>query len=181
MDVTLVIEKGTAKKQTLRLRNPDTIIGRQKGCDLRIPSAIVSRRHCLLRFRDDCLTVEDLDSSNGTFLNGERVSGKEVVRPGDRLEIGPLVLLVQYQLTQAAIDRLLRGEGVADDDAEELVEALPLVEEDPNTVRLEDAVEPILTEPEEVIEAAPILDDAEGWQLPEADDLRNILSRMDGK
>jgi predicted component of type VI protein secretion system len=185
MDVKLVIAAGAAKKQTIRLRTEETLIGRQKGCDLRIPSATVSRRHCLLRFQEEYLTVEDLDSSNGTFLNGERVTRKEVVRPGDRLEIGPLVFLVQYQLTPAAIDRLLRGDPL-EGAAEEFVEALPLAEDDPNTVKVDgsgpegtDRGEPAGAD--EVVEGIPLLDDAEGWQLPEAGELRDILSHLDDK
>jgi predicted component of type VI protein secretion system len=191
MDVKLVISKGAAKKQTIRLRTDETVIGRQKGCDLRIPSATVSRRHCLLRFQQDYLTIEDLDSSNGTFLNGERITRKEVVRPGDRLEVGPLVFVVQYQLTQAAIDLLLRGdplEGEAEAfvEVEPVDEPLPLAEEDPNTVKVDasdakpkDAQEDAAAD--EVIEGVPILDDAEGWKLPPAGDLRDILSHLDDK
>ena len=44
MDVKLVIERGAKNKQTLNLRSEQTIVGRRDGCDLRIPSAAVSRR-----------------------------------------------------------------------------------------------------------------------------------------
>src|SRR5437870_8147434 len=89
MDVKLVIERGAKNKQTLQLRSEETIVGRRDGCDLRIPSAAVSRRHCRLSFHDEFLVVEDLDSANGTYLNGERVTKPRKVKPGDRLEIGP--------------------------------------------------------------------------------------------
>jgi pSer/pThr/pTyr-binding forkhead associated (FHA) protein len=186
MDVKLVVTKGTRKKQTIPLRTEETIVGRQKGCDLRIPAGTVSRRHCLLRFRDDFLTVEDLDSANGTYLNGERITGREVVRPGDKLEVGPLVFVVQYQLTQAAIDRLLRGDPMEMSEAD-FVDGLVLAEGDPNTVKVDfpaaDSKIPVeAVEPEEVVEAIPILEeDVGGWQLPEPDDLRNILSRLEDK
>lgn len=113
MDVKLVIEQGSSATKTIRLRSVETIIGRQSGCDLRIPSGAVSRKHCRLSFHDDFLTVEDLDSANGTVVNGERIEGPHVLRPGDRLEVGPVTFVVKYQLTPAAIDRLLREGGDA--------------------------------------------------------------------
>jgi hypothetical protein len=61
---------------------------------------------------NDVVTVEDLESINGTFLNGARVRDVEVVRPGDRLTIGPVMLLVQYTLTPAALERLGGAEEV---------------------------------------------------------------------
>lgn len=85
------------------------IIGRQKGCGVRIPSAQVSRQHCLVSFKDDLLSVEDLTSANGTYINGRRITRREFLRPGDLLKVGPVTMLVQYQLTQAAVGRLLQA------------------------------------------------------------------------
>jgi pSer/pThr/pTyr-binding forkhead associated (FHA) protein len=108
MNVKLVVQKSGKPGQTFHLRSAEMIVGRQKGCGVRIPSGEVSRQHCLLSFMNDLLSVEDLSSANGTFLNGRRISKREFVRPGDKLKVGPVTLLVQYQLTQAAIDRLLQ-------------------------------------------------------------------------
>lgn len=108
MDVKLVVQKRGRPGQTFQLRSAEMIVGRQKGCGVRIPSAEVSRQHCLLSYSDDLLSVEDLSSANGTFLNGRRIGKREFVRPGDKLKIGPVILLVQYQLTQAAVARLLQ-------------------------------------------------------------------------
>src|SRR5439155_13231861 len=93
MDVRLVVKKGAESKRTLRLKSEETIVGRRKDCDLKIRSSEVSRRHCLLCYQDGVLFVEDLDSVNGTYLNGQRVAGREAVRPGDELEIGPIHLV----------------------------------------------------------------------------------------
>src|SRR2546427_5510937 len=124
MDVILEVKRGSKETRQVRLRTEETIVGRQDGCDLRIPSSAVSRRHCRLSFRNEYLTVEDLDSSNGTFVNGVRITGQQVVRPGDLVEIGPVTFLVKYQLTRAAIDRLLE-EGI---EAEEEVPEVPVEE-----------------------------------------------------
>jgi pSer/pThr/pTyr-binding forkhead associated (FHA) protein len=167
MDVKLVVEKGPTRTRKIRLHSEETIIGRRQGCDLRIPSASVSRRHCLLRFRDGYLTVEDMESANGTFLNGERISGRQVVRPGDKLEIGPVIFVVEYQLTQAAIDHMMSGGehfevvGEAVEDVTELaeveeVEELEAVEEVEEIAEAEaiDEVEEI-KEVEAVVDAEP--------------------------
>jgi len=197
MDVRLVIEKGPTKVRTIRIRSEDTVVGRQQGCDLRIPSKIVSRRHCLLSFRDGYLTAEDLNSANGTFVNGERIEGKEVVRPGDRLEIGPLVFVAEYQLTQDAIDRLLGAGEVAEleEELQELTEAdaadadngefLPELDEDRETVDADEIpsnpTSADLEVPAQVgNESVVILDDAEPLLLPDDGELRDILSNLDG-
>jgi predicted component of type VI protein secretion system len=197
MDIRLVIEKGPTKTRIIRIRSEETVVGRQQGCDLRIPSKTVSRRHCLLSFRDGYLTAEDLDSANGTFRNGERISGKEVVRPGDRLEIGPLVFVAEYQLTQDAIDHLVGTGDVAEleEELQELSdgegadadygECLPELDEE---VEMPDAdlvpsnpTSPELEVPAEVgNESVVILDDAEPLLLPEDGELRDILSNLDG-
>jgi pSer/pThr/pTyr-binding forkhead associated (FHA) protein len=97
MDVKLRVIKGSQRTAEIVLRREETFIGRQSGCGLRIPAASVSRLHCRLCAYDGRVTVEDLGSANGSFLNGVRISGVAVVRPGDQLEIGPVVFVVDYQ------------------------------------------------------------------------------------
>jgi hypothetical protein len=153
----------------------------------------------MLIVQDGYLTVEDLDSVNGTLLNGQRTTGRQIVRPGDRLAIGPLCFLVQYHLSREAIQRLRQGddaaplEAVAEaeeldvlplaeveaDDADvEALEALPEVEDIPEAAVAEDEeelLEPIAVDDEEVQTAS------EGWQLPESNELRDILEQMEGE
>src|SRR5438105_2840410 len=106
MDVRLVLEKGNTRAKVVRVHADETIIGRRKDCDLRILSSQVSRRHCLISVHDGYVSVEDLDSVNGTFVNGKRVTGRAVLRPGDHLGIGALRFVVEYELTQDALDRI---------------------------------------------------------------------------
>lgn len=100
MKAALVVKKGSSKAQVIELRNLITLVGRMQGCDLRIPAKAVSRHHCKLRLKYDYVTVEDLDSANGTFVNGTRVEGKQTLRPGDQLQIGPVVFEVKYNLSK---------------------------------------------------------------------------------
>ena len=67
----------------------EAVLGRGDDCELRLESGGASRRHAAVRTAPDggCW-VRDLGSTNGTFVNGERVEGERVLRPGDRIEIG---------------------------------------------------------------------------------------------
>jgi pSer/pThr/pTyr-binding forkhead associated (FHA) protein len=94
LSIQLTIVNGPTRTASVRLRKTATLIGRQKGCDIRIPSDEISRRHCLLYLDKGKLTVEDLNSANGTFLNGQRIQNREMLKPGDRITVGPLVFRV---------------------------------------------------------------------------------------
>lgn len=63
-------------------------IGRDPDNDLVIDAPMVSRRHARLIVEGDRTRIEDLGSSNGTYINGERVHGSATVRPGDRIGLG---------------------------------------------------------------------------------------------
>ncbi|HTU96928.1 MAG TPA: FHA domain-containing protein [Solirubrobacteraceae bacterium] len=71
----------------------ELLVGRHDACDVMVGHPSVSRRHARLSFRDGHWVLRDLDSTNGT-----RVNGKAVVRcrlePGDRLSLGSADLLV---------------------------------------------------------------------------------------
>lgn len=140
MNVQLLVNQGAARGKKIELRYETTIVGRRRDCNLCIPSSEVSRRHCLLQFQDGYLTIEDLNSINGTFLNEQRIGDKNVVYPGDRLTIGPVHFTVQYELSPEARERLqvsspTQAEGVP-------LEAVP-VEEEPPTVNADDGLVPI--------------------------------------
>jgi pSer/pThr/pTyr-binding forkhead associated (FHA) protein len=71
-----------------------TSVGRHNDCLIRIKSAQVSRRHCELFELDGKLHIRDLGSSNGTFVNGKRVTGQHALKPGDELTVGAVTLRV---------------------------------------------------------------------------------------
>jgi pSer/pThr/pTyr-binding forkhead associated (FHA) protein len=68
-------------------------IGRSTGAEFMLDAPLVSRLHCQLSAADDVLHVKDLDSTNGTFVNGERVVSAKL-QPGDRLRIGRAELTI---------------------------------------------------------------------------------------
>ncbi len=62
-------------------------IGRSPGAEFIVEAPLVSRLHCQLTSNADALHVKDLDSTNGTFVNGKRVTTSPL-REGDRLTVG---------------------------------------------------------------------------------------------
>ena len=68
-------------------------MGRAPGADFMMDAAMVSRLHCRLSAGPSELQVEDLDSTNGTFVNGRRVE-RGVLKNGDRLGVGRVMLTV---------------------------------------------------------------------------------------
>ena len=74
-------------------------VGRATGADFIVDAALVSRVHCrLTALPDGELEVRDLDSTNGTFVNGERVDRARLA-DGDRLQVGRLELVVSREAT----------------------------------------------------------------------------------
>jgi hypothetical protein len=71
----------------------ELLVGRHQGCDVVLDDPSVSRRHALLRFRDGHWILRDLESTNGSLVNGEPVIRCQL-RPGDHLMLGDESLLV---------------------------------------------------------------------------------------
>jgi predicted component of type VI protein secretion system len=66
------------------------LFGRGEDCQLRAGSELVSRHHCVLMIDGESIFVRDLASRNGTFVNGQRVTGESEIANGDELAVGPL-------------------------------------------------------------------------------------------
>lgn len=75
-------------------------VGRSPGCGVSLADDFVSQVHARLFRRDGAVWVEDLGSTNGTFVNDTRVTGPLRLSPGDRLRVGRTEL--QLELEQAA-------------------------------------------------------------------------------
>jgi ABC-type multidrug transport system ATPase subunit len=68
-------------------------IGRLAECDLEIASPLVSREHARLHCGSAGIEIEDLDSTNGTFVNGRRLRGRVRLKQGDRIAIASFAFL----------------------------------------------------------------------------------------
>lgn len=70
-------------------------IGRDRGCELVLADAEVSRKHARLETQGGVLFVRDLESSNGTFLNGQRLTSAIEAREGDAIDVGATRVIVE--------------------------------------------------------------------------------------
>ena len=86
----LVVLEGAKKGAAVPLKKDRFTIGRSTECSLRAGSDAISRQHCELLRTDRGVTVRDLGSRNGTYVNDEKIEGERLLCNGDRLRIGPL-------------------------------------------------------------------------------------------
>lgn len=93
MKVVLVFFKD-GKRRDFPLTAAKTVVGRRSDCGLRVPTSDVSRRHCEITYLDGNVVVRDLGSVNGTYVNGKRVTEREL-KAGDELVVGPAHFVVQ--------------------------------------------------------------------------------------
>ena len=95
MDVQLVMYRPNGEHRPFPLSKQTTVIGRREDCDLRIAVRDVSRKHCriIVDLDDEVVRVEDLGSSNGTFVNGERVQS-QALHAGDTVQVGPVAFVL---------------------------------------------------------------------------------------
>jgi pSer/pThr/pTyr-binding forkhead associated (FHA) protein len=93
-DVILTIVSGPGKGAVHKLAKPRVVVGRE-GADLALQDPEVSRHHCIIEVRDAYVQLRDLDSTNGTFFEEERVRAAMLVN-GAEFRIGETVLRITF-------------------------------------------------------------------------------------
>jgi len=88
----LLVADGEEQGRFIVLDERERAIGRMEPCEIVIADKEISRRHCTVRMAGGTLTVTDLGSTNGTYLNGQRMAGTAVVPLGALLQVGRTVL-----------------------------------------------------------------------------------------
>ncbi|HEU4894389.1 MAG TPA: FHA domain-containing protein, partial [Acidimicrobiia bacterium] len=91
----IVVEKGPRKGMTFLLKEGNTTVGRHPESDIFLNDVTVSRHHCRFSTNGDVLTVEDSGSTNGTYVNDERVDSSEL-SAGDEVLIGRFHFIVVH-------------------------------------------------------------------------------------
>jgi DNA-binding winged helix-turn-helix (wHTH) protein len=81
--------------RSLPLPDGETIVGRDPRCGVLIEASGVSRRHVRIVVTPAQVTIEDLDSSNGTFVGGQKVTGVRTLADGDEIELGSATATVR--------------------------------------------------------------------------------------
>lgn len=91
MFTVIVTEKG-GSKQTLEFDEEMVTIGRVQGNQIILPRGNVSKKHAKLEFKGGEFRMTDLNSTNGTYINGRRITGSMIVKPGDKVYVGEFIL-----------------------------------------------------------------------------------------
>jgi len=89
-----VMRSGPTPGVTFPLEGDQLTIGRDASNGVAINDAEVSRKHSRLSFQGGKYVVEDLGSTNGTFVNGQRLAGPVVLKPGDVVSLGEQIVLM---------------------------------------------------------------------------------------
>jgi len=90
-----LVRSGSLKGQRLVVRTPVANIGRADYNDLMIPDESVSTSHAKLQRREGVWVLVDLDSTNGTFVDGDRVKGETAISPGVTVRFGDIALVFE--------------------------------------------------------------------------------------
>ena len=88
MQLSLVVADGKHAGRSVRVKGSKFIIGRSPDCDLRANSRQISRKHCVIRVKNQRVTIRDLASRNGTLVNDEKIEAEHPLANGDRITLG---------------------------------------------------------------------------------------------
>lgn len=115
MDVNLVLVRESGVANSVRMKRNRMIIGRKPECEIRIPVGSVSREHCEIAQESTGLRIRDLGSSNGTYVDGQRVQ-EAWLGAGSIVTVGPATFVIQVDGKPEKIDAadaLKRGAAAA--------------------------------------------------------------------
>ncbi|MCB9600942.1 MAG: Flp pilus assembly complex ATPase component TadA [Sandaracinus sp.] len=94
MFAVVITEKGGAQRR-MEFDKNEVTIGRVQGNDIILPKGNVSKRHSRIVLKDNRFIVVDLKSTNGTYVNGRKITSPLVVKPGDKVYIGDFIITVE--------------------------------------------------------------------------------------
>jgi DNA-binding winged helix-turn-helix (wHTH) protein len=96
--------------QTLTLVDGDNVVGRDPRCNVWVDASGVSRRHARIAVGPEQVSIEDLQSSNGTFVKGSRLTAPRTLTDGDAIELGAATLTFRVWSDEGAkTERIARG------------------------------------------------------------------------
>jgi len=95
-----ISEKG-GQKSDYEFDKPEVTIGRMKGNDIVLPKGNVSKKHARIYDRSGTLMIDDLDSTNGTYVNGRKVTNEHEISGNDTIYIGDFILQVEPERQQS--------------------------------------------------------------------------------
>jgi pSer/pThr/pTyr-binding forkhead associated (FHA) protein len=99
----LVLDENEKVVSTYPLNRKVTLVGRSRRCHVRLEDSLISVKHLTVSVANHACVVDDKGSSNGTFVNGERISGVRVLNDGDEIMLGKTIL--RFAARRTAADR----------------------------------------------------------------------------
>ncbi|MCH7727805.1 MAG: EAL domain-containing protein [Planctomycetes bacterium] len=97
-----IVGDSDGKAQDYSISSLRAIVGRDPSASMRLSSPCVSKLHATISVREGELFVDDLNSTNGTFVNGDRVTVKTALRVGDLLQFGDVAFRIDLEVTEFA-------------------------------------------------------------------------------
>jgi len=79
-------------RQTVQIPEAGLLIGRSSSCNLCLSDEFASAEHCKISVEGDAFFIEDLGSTNGTFIDGEQIDRKNPLSAGQNIQIGVTVM-----------------------------------------------------------------------------------------
>ncbi len=137
-----IMRSGPVPGKVFLLEKEEAFLGRDLGNDFSVSDPEISRRHAHFYTREGGVFVEDLGSTNGTFLNGERITSPQQLRKGDLITLGESVQLIFDRLEETT---------------------------DPTSIRTQVHPAPVYTTPAPQPHFVPEVEkeDLEPWQYPQ--------------
>jgi predicted component of type VI protein secretion system len=161
----LTLRTGPEEGKVYELDQETIILGRDVTNDIILSDAEVSRRHSRLTLSAQGYVLEDLGSTNGTFVNGERLSGPYLLIPGDEIGLSQKLVLAYDLVTVEGVETVAMeaaGEPAAEPQVEAEIEAEAAPDVDP-------AIEALVEElsQSDAVDPAPIADEPGEGEEPE--------------
>ena len=99
--LSILLKFKNSEIKTIETDKDEITIGRNPSCDVHIDNLGVSKRHAKIIKQDGAYIIEDLNSTNGTYINSKRIA-KAIIKNNDKIHIGKHSLQIQYKAQSSA-------------------------------------------------------------------------------